>query len=111
MPIKSLSLQPSGFYNAPSVTIQGQRDAFYSFDLGGRYDIFDNFAVILRVTDIFDTMEHHNISSGEDFYIDFTMKRQSQAISIGIQYKINEGMKQRERKKGNDENGGGMDDF
>ncbi len=108
MPMKPLSFQVTGFYRAPTLTVQGKRFGFYSIDIGARYDVLNNLSILFRAGDIFHTMVFHNTSSGVDFFFENNMNRLSQAFSVGLQYKINEGIKQREKPINNE--GGGEDD-
>ncbi|MDQ1265291.1 MAG: hypothetical protein QG635_441 [Bacteroidota bacterium] len=103
-----LSFQISGFYNAPNVTIQGRRYEFYSVDVGTKYDLFDKkLSLTLRWSDIFDTMKFRVYGSGSGFEVSRSFKRETSIIMLGFTYKINDGLKQRERRKQSDENGGG----
>ena len=118
IPMKGLSFQASGNYSAESVTLQGKRFPNYAIDAGGRYDITDALALTLRGSDIFHTRRFHVMSNITSAGIissqsDFNMLPMSQSFSIGIQYKINEGIKQKDKKKngGDNGNGGGMDDY
>lgn len=107
---KQLNIQLSSFYSAPSVTAQGTRSENLSFDAGIRYDIIDNLTLTFRASDIFDTQKFSSFSQGPGFTFNFNMKRMSQSISLGLQYKINQGIKQRERTP-REENNQPMDDF
>jgi len=107
---KKLNMQLSGYYTAPTVTSQGARSEMYSIDAGLRYDVLDALSLTLRASDIFDTQKFSSNSAGPGFIFDFNMKRQSQTISLGLQYKINQGIKQRERTP-KDDGGKQMDDF
>lgn len=110
VPMKELNFQLSGNYSAPSVTSQGKRYETYSMDFGGRWDVLDNLTLSLRASDIFHTGRFRVSASGIGFFTDFNMLRMSQAVSLGLQFKINGGIKQKERKK-NGGDGGGMDEF
>ncbi|HRP01700.1 MAG TPA: outer membrane beta-barrel family protein [Candidatus Kapabacteria bacterium] len=107
---KQFNLQVSGYYTAPTVTAQGSRSESYSVDAGLRYDILEDLSLSLRASDIFDTQKFYQVSSGPGFTYNFDMKRMTQFISLGIQYKINQGIKQKERRSP-DENNQQNDDF
>lgn len=108
---KKLNFQVSGYYTAPTVTSQGQRSSSYSIDVGARYDLFENFTMTLRASDIFDTQNFSSFATGPGFNMNFDMRRQTQFITLGIQYKINQGIKQKERTPQDDSNQGGREDF
>lgn len=100
-PFKELSFQIIGNYMAPSENIQGKRFASWGVDLGARYELFENLTFSFRASDIFHTQAWHTISEGKGFYYENNMLRLSQYVSLGIQYKINQGIKQRQRNGDN----------
>ncbi|MBI5325633.1 MAG: TonB-dependent receptor [Ignavibacteriae bacterium] len=106
-PMKELNFQLSGNYMAPSENIQGKRFASWGVDIGTRYEMLENLTLTFRASDIFHTQKWHTISSGENFYSDSNILRMSQYVSFGIQYKINQGIKQRQRLRNGD---GGFED-
>lgn len=107
---RELSMQITGFYTGPTVTPQGQRYSFSSLDFGARYEMFDRkLALTLRISDIFNEMKFGGYSKNSNFYSRYTMKRETRVAYLGFQYKINEGPKQRERRRQTDNPGGGMD--
>lgn len=95
---KKMNMQISGYYSAPTVTSQGSRTSKYSIDAGMRYDLLEDLSLTLRANDIFDTQKFGQSSVGPGFTFDFNMRPMTQIISLGIQYKINQGIKQKERK-------------
>jgi len=107
---RELSIQLIGNYVGPTVTLQGQRYEMYFFDIGARYDIFGRQATItFRLSDVFNQMSFG--SSAEEagrFYTRYLMKRESRTAYLGLQYKINEGPKQRERRR-QQQDAGGLD--
>lgn len=107
---KAFNMQLSGYYTAPSVTSQGSRSSSYSVDAGMRYEYNDALSFSLRASDIFDTQNFSATSSGPGFTFDFNMRRLTQFVSFGIQYKINQGIKQKERRP-QDDNSSQRDDF
>lgn len=107
---KAFNMQLSSYYTAPTVTSQGSRSENYSFDLGMRYEYSDNLSFSLRGSDIFATQQYAMTAAGPGFTYDFDMKRLTQFVSFGIQYKINQGIKQKERRPQED-NSTQRDDF
>ncbi|HOQ48380.1 MAG TPA: TonB-dependent receptor [Candidatus Kapabacteria bacterium] len=105
-----LSMQLMGFYTGPTVTPQGQRYSFSSLDFGARYEMFDRkLALTFRISDILNEMKFGGYAQNSSFYSRYTMKRESRVAYLGFQYKINEGPKQRERRRQTENTGGGMD--
>jgi len=99
-----------GFYTGPTVTPQGQRYSFSSLDFGARYEMFDRkLALTFRISDILNEMKFGGYAQNSSFYSRYTMKRESRVAYLGFQYKINEGPKQRERRRQTENTGGGMD--
>lgn len=109
---KSLSFQLIGNYMGPTVTAQGERYETYFMDLGARYDILDRRASItFRLSDIFDTMSFGGTAFGENFDTRYRMNRESRVAFLGFQYKINEGIKQREKRRQQENGGMDMEEF
>ncbi|OGU16655.1 MAG: hypothetical protein A2X61_16275 [Ignavibacteria bacterium GWB2_35_12] len=96
-PMKELNFQITGYYTAPSENIQGKRFSSYGVDFGARYDLHENLTLTFRASDIFHTRTWHSISTGTGFYYDNDIHPLSQYISLGFQYKINQGIKQKQR--------------
>jgi len=107
---KAFNMQLSGYYTAPTVTSQGSRSENYSVDAGIRYEVNDALSLSLRASDIFGTQNYAASSSGPGFSFDFNMKRLTQFVSFGVQYKINQGIKQKE-KRPQEDNSTQRDDF
>lgn len=108
---KICDIQITGFYNGPMVSAQGQMNEMYSMDIGAKKDFFKNrLSVSLRCSDVFNTMKYDFIQSGDGFSFHNTRKRETRIGFLGISYKINGGIKQKNRKRptGNegDNNGG-----
>jgi outer membrane receptor protein involved in Fe transport len=98
-PFRELNFQLTGNYSAPSESIQGKRFASWGVDFGARYDMLDNLTLTFRASDIFHTQVWHYISTGDGFYYDNNILRLSQSVSLGFQYKINQGIKQKQKTR------------
>ncbi|MDP4187644.1 MAG: TonB dependent receptor [Bacteroidota bacterium] len=92
--MKNLSLQIIGSYDAPVVTAQGKNLAVYGVDLGLRKDIFKSKAYLTaRVSDIFNTRKFESRTYSTSFNETSWQRRESQIFFIGLTFKINGGMK------------------
>lgn len=112
MPMKTLSLQLSGTYRGPQVSIQSDSKALYSMDFAMNKDFFDNrFSATLRVSDIFNTMKNSFTSWGSNFTADNWRKRESRILYFVLTYKIGQSARNKTNKQNNNpsDNGGGMD--
>jgi hypothetical protein len=67
----------------------------------------------LRMSDIFNTQKFHMHNSGEGFINDNLRKRETRIVYFNFTYKINGGLKQKQRKRseGGDNINIGGDDF
>ena len=98
-------LQFSGFYNGPSITSQGRREAMYMFNAGIRQDFLDRkLSVNLSIRDVFDTMGHEMIYETENFYSHLIRARRGPTFNISVTYRMNDFKSRREKGL---ENGGG----
>ena len=96
-------IQLSGFYTGPSVTGQGDRDAFYYTNLGIRQDFLKNkLSATLQVRDIFGTMSHTMNSYGENFATSMIYSREPHVVSLTVTYKINNYKVDKRSKGGGD---------
>lgn len=85
------SLQIGGFYNGPSISAQGSREAMYMVQAGVRQDFFDRkLSISANVRDVFGTMSHVMISESDLFYQYRYMDRKSPTFRISVTYKIND---------------------
>jgi len=97
---KSLDIQLIGNYRAPMVNIQGTMDASYNVDIAMKKDFYKgNLSLSLRASDIFNTQQFNMHRSGDGFIIDMKHKRESRIVYLGLTYKINGGIKQKENKR------------
>ncbi|NVO02891.1 MAG: TonB-dependent receptor, partial [Bacteroidetes bacterium] len=104
---KICDIQITGFYNGPMVTPQGQMNETYSMDIGAKKDFFKNrLSVSLRCSDVFNSMVFDMQQSGDGFTYHNKRHRESRIGFIGISYKINGGLKQKNKKRPNGNEGG-----
>jgi hypothetical protein len=99
-------LQLTSMYYGPSVTAQGEREAFFFTSAALRQDFFDRkLSATLQLRDIFATSRHEFTSYGPDFksYVEFT--REPQIVMLSLSYKINN----YKSRRGERMNGGGED--
>ncbi|MBI5219939.1 MAG: TonB-dependent receptor [Bacteroidia bacterium] len=96
---KGFNIQLTGNYRAPMVTPQGAMTATYNVDIALKKDLFnEQAAVSLRVSDIFNTQKFETSNSGAGFSAHFIRKRESRVAFLTFTYKINGGIKQRQKK-------------
>ncbi|MFW5657202.1 MAG: TonB-dependent receptor domain-containing protein, partial [Bacteroidota bacterium] len=108
-------IQISGFYRAPSVTLQGERDGFFVTGIGIRQDFWKRKASLtLQSRDIFNTMRFSFTSESDNFYTKTSFSREP-VISLNFTYRINNYKAPRNNRGGGgaetvemDFNGGGM---
>lgn len=112
---KNTDLQVMLFYFSPSVGVSGSGGGFHGFsqgrtrenyfvNLGAKHNFMDGkISVFMRVSDILKSEKHGQTVYGNNFKTTSVRYRESQVIYFGVSFKINEGIKQRE-KKSEDEN-------
>lgn len=97
---KNIFIQLTGFYRGPMVTPQGEMKSSFSMDIAAKKDVFkDKGTITFRLSDIFNTMQFDNISTGEGFTATQNRKRETRTAYFGFSWKINQGIKQTARKK------------
>jgi len=83
-------IQLTGFYAGPSVTAQGDREAFYDVNLALRQDFMKRKASLtLQVRDIFKTRKFAFTTRGEDFSIYNEFTREPQVVTLSLTYWLN----------------------
>lgn len=107
---KIARLQLSGFYNAPTVTAQGEREGFYFFGAAYRHEFFKRrLSVVVNARDIFRTGKYVYTSEGESFITENERRREAPVITLSLSYKINNYKQKRgEKDESMDEYNGGM---
>jgi outer membrane receptor protein involved in Fe transport len=97
---KNLSIQVNSVFNGPSVMAQATRTAFYTVDAGLKKEFFDRKASLsIRLSDIFNTMKFKVKTDDPSMKAIMEFKRETRILYITFTYKINEGVKQKERLK------------
>ncbi|HAF28575.1 MAG TPA: hypothetical protein DCG75_05960 [Bacteroidales bacterium] len=106
---KSTRLQINGMYNSPTVTAQGRNEGFVMANLALKQDFFKNkLSATLQIRDLLNTAGHKFTSEGPDFYSYRDFSPYSPMYSITLTYRINN---YKPDRKGNRDNGEGMDDI
>lgn len=108
---KNTDLQVMLLYFSPTVGVsgasghgfhgssQGRTRENYFVNLGAKHNFLDGkISAFVRVSDIFKTEKHGQIVYGNNFKTTSVRYRESQVIFFGVSFKINEGIKQREKK-------------
>ncbi len=103
---KNSRLQINGFYNAPTVTTQGNREAFYVISAAFRQEFFKKkLSLVFRVNDIFQTGKYITDTNSEDlgFISHSEMLREAPVFMLSLSYKINN-YKQKRGERNDDMN-------
>jgi outer membrane receptor protein involved in Fe transport len=97
---KNWSLQLNSMFNGPSVMAQATRSSFYTVDLGIRKELLDRKASLsIRLSDVFNTMSFKIKTNDPTIKANMEFKRETRILYVTFTYKINEGIKQRERQR------------
>jgi len=106
-----MKLQLTGFYRGPSVTAQGDIQAFTMVNSALRYDFFNHkLSATFKVRDIFNTMRHEMTSYTEQFNTYNKFYSNNPRFSITVSYRINN-YKQKRKPSMDDMEGGGEGDI
>lgn len=102
-----MKLQLTGFYRGPSVTAQGDMEAFTMMNSALRYDFFNHkLTATFKVRDIFNTMRHEMTSYTQTFNTYNKFYRDNPTFSITVSYRINNYKQKRKSSMGEMEGGG-----
>ncbi|UCH13325.1 MAG: TonB-dependent receptor [Bacteroidales bacterium] len=83
-------IQLTGFYSGPSVTAQGEREAFYTVNAALRQDFMKRkLSLTLQIRDIFKSGKFEFTTRGEDFYIYNRFTREPQVVTLSLTYRLN----------------------
>jgi outer membrane receptor protein involved in Fe transport len=112
---EDIDLQIAYNYFLPTVLAQGTLKPIQAFDVAVKKDFFDNkLTVTLRASDLFDTRQFGINTQGVGFVQDFTRKRESQIVFLGLSYRFSGGIeieeRRQQRKRERDEQNGGGDE-
>jgi outer membrane receptor protein involved in Fe transport len=103
-------LQIQGYYQGPSVTVQGRREDFLMTSGALKQDLFDEkLSATLQIQDIFGTGSFNFVNEGPGFYDSINMKRESQVVRLTLSFRINNYKKQNGERGVSMDNGNGMD--
>jgi hypothetical protein len=107
------SIQLNGMYNAPTITAQGTRGAFFTTGLAIRQELFKNKASLtLQARDILGEMKMKMTSETSSLYSSSIMKRETKVFTLTFAYRINnyKAAKQRSQEEmgGNESQSGDM---
>lgn len=84
------SIQVNGMYNAPTITAQGTRGAFFTTGLAIRQDLFKNKASLtLQARDILGEMKMKMTAESSSLYSSSIMKRETKVFTLTFSYRIN----------------------
>ncbi len=106
---KNMDIQLSGFFRSKSLNAQGYTLPVYSIDAAIKKEILKGKGSIsLSATDVFNTRRWRSVTEADDYYVESMRRRESQVLTLGFSYKINNGNTRKDKKRGED-GGGGMD--
>jgi len=88
--LKSTTLQINTRYHSPSISSQGEREAFFLTDASLKQTFFDKaLAITLQVRDVFSTGKREHTYTGEDFSYYTQRTRKSPMIMLNISFNFN----------------------
>lgn len=94
-------------YSSPVATQQGEIKRFFFIDMALKKDITDDLNITFRVSDILNTLNFSVQSFGVGFESNVYRKRETRVGFLNISYKINSGIKPKDRQR--PDSPGGMD--
>lgn len=98
---RNASLQMFGMYYSPSVTSQGEREAFYFTGLGYKHLFFDKrLTLTARVRNPLGNFKWEFTTTGSNFENYIIRRPYSPMFNVGLSYRINEGFKRRKMDNG-----------
>jgi len=99
----STRLQVNGRYNSPSVSSQGRRLGYLSWNAGIRQEFLKRrFSLTLQARDIFDTAQWDFTTESPGFYSHTIYKRKAPMVMLNISYKLNHPQKKQVRNAPDD---------
>ncbi|MFD0963033.1 TonB-dependent receptor domain-containing protein [Pseudofulvibacter geojedonensis] len=109
---KKLRFQLSGFYSAPDLGLQFQRNEMWKIDAGASYNVFKGKGTVsARVSDIFNSM-NFSFEGSKPYRQEGEFNWESQSVYIGFNYRFGGGKNralQRKRRDNNEKrSSGGM---
>lgn len=94
-------IQFNGMYMGPSITAQGDQDAFFFTSFAYRQNLLKKkLTLTFSVRDIFNTMQHSMTAEGTNFYTYNKFSSDSPIFSLSLSYKINNYRQDRRDRNG-----------
>lgn len=107
---KNLDTQIRFNYRAPQQTAQGERKSMSFIDLAFSRDVLKNKGTLtLSIRDVFNGRKYRYTNFGDNFFSEGLHQRRARSISLNFNYRLNQG-KQRNRRRGDDGEGGDFGD-
>lgn len=107
---KDMSMQINFRLNGPSVMPQAVRDGFWVMDAALKKDFLNRkLSLSLRVSDIFNTMVFRVNTNDSGLIGHMEFKRETRVGYLTLSYRINEGLKQKERRANREMEGESID--
>jgi outer membrane receptor protein involved in Fe transport len=111
MPYRTF-FQLNANYRGPMVNPGGEMAAMFTMDIALKTDIIkDKLTANFRLSDVFKTQKFKNKSSGVGFTSEYERWRDSRVAFIGLTWKIGGDIKQKQRKRSDQNGGGGEEEF
>jgi outer membrane receptor protein involved in Fe transport len=105
-------IQLMAFYNAPSVTAQGERGGSFMVNGGVRQDFLKNkFTAAFQIRDIFRTMHMTDISRGTNFYMYNERRPMGPIFTFTLSWRINNYRKEQNGSETNEMQYQGEEEF
>jgi outer membrane cobalamin receptor len=83
-------VQITGFYNAPSVTVQGKTEGFFFSNLAVRQDLMKgNLTITAQLQDIFGSMGHHFSETTDTYSTVTNFSREARVVTLALTYRLN----------------------
>ncbi|MEI6143441.1 MAG: TonB-dependent receptor [Mariniphaga sp.] len=93
-PSKTFSIQLSGSYRGPQVSVQSKTYSSWSADLAVKKDLLKNkMSLAFRISDIFNTLKTSYMAWGDNFTADNWRKPESRIGYISLTYNFGQGTK------------------
>lgn len=107
---KDLRFEVKSYVRGNRITSQGEREGFYTVDLGLRYDFLDRRAsLVLSGRNIFDTAKREMETTTETFYTYDKFQREGQIFTLTFSYRFNQYKKDRQGRGNGSGNGEDFD--
>ncbi len=109
--LPTTKLQINGRFHSPRLSVQGQREAYFTIDGALKQGFFNKkLSATLQIRDIFSTSKREYTSEGEDFYYYRYSDRKSPVVMLSINYNFNN-YKQERRRDDTEQDFEGMEEI